>query len=387
MQNFDCIVVGGGMVGAASALSLAQLGLTVALVEKFPPRAFLPEQSFDLRVSAISLGSQQLLTKLNAWPQITRWRCCPYTKLSVWESEETQFDASDINQTHLGHIVENRLIQLALWQQINLSDKIQLFCPEEVISLIQFEDKVDVELINSHISARIVIAADGAQSKIRQHAKIGVSGWQYNQSAMLMNVKTELPQQEITWQQYLPTGPVAMLPMPGRNASLVWYHNKEAIKNLMSLSNQQLTDKVHHVFPKKLGKISINDKGAFPLTRQHANTYVQHRVVLVGDAAHTINPMAGQGVNLGFKDVLAFQSVVADLIESGQDWANPELLQQYETLRRKDNLMMMSAMDALYLGFGHPSTTIKFARNTILKLVDNIPLVKNKVLAYACGIN
>ena len=386
MQKFDCIVVGGGMVGAASALSLAKLGLTVALIEKFQPNTFSSEQAFDLRVSAISLASQQLLTELNTWPQISRWRCCPYSRLSVWEQQETAFNAKDINQTHLGHIVENRLIQLALWQQIELMENIELFCPQEVISFEQTNESINVELTDRQLNARLLIAADGAQSKIRQLAKIGVTGWQYGQSAMLMNVNTQLAQQDITWQQYQSTGPVAMLPMPGRNASLVWYHQKDVIARLSKLSNEQLTQEVSITFPQRLGEVSVNNKAAFPLTRQHANSYQNHRVLLVGDAAHTINPMAGQGVNLGFKDVVALSSVISDLIRQGEDWSCPEMLKRYEQLRRRDNLLMMSAMDALYAGFSHPAGIVKAARNAVLKATHNLPLIKNKVLSYACGL-
>jgi len=397
MEHFDCVVIGGGMVGAASALTLAQLGLQVALVEQYQPKDYAVEQAIDLRVSAISLASQNLLTQLGAWPQVKQWRACPYKRLGVWEHDSayTEFNADDIAQSHLGHIAENRLIQLALWQQIEATSNIHSFCPESLVSLEQDEEKAIVTLTHSLISAKLVIGADGAQSKVRQMSAIGLTGWDYQQSAMLINVETSLCQQDITWQKFFPTGPVAFLPLPGQSAlggyaSLVWYHKRDEITRLASLSNIQLEQEVLNSFPKQLGDIKVLAKGAFPLTRRHANSYQDKRVLLLGDAAHTINPMAGQGVNLGFKDVLALQHVIADAISNGENWHDENVLARYEQTRRKENLLMMSTMDALYAGFSHPSPIVKVARNLALLAVNKVPFlnstIKNKALAYACGL-
>ena len=401
MENYDCVVIGGGMVGAATALSLAHLGLTVAVVEQSPPKTFSPEQAFDLRVSAISLSSQHLLEQLSAWPQIIACRFAPYQRLGVWEHElaYTEFNAEAINQPHLGHIVENRLLQLALWQQMNVQPNITCYCPAELLSLTQETDGVELLLnqtLNQVLSeikiyAKLVVAADGANSQVRSLANIGTTGWDYNQSAMLINVETQLPQQNITWQNFFETGPVAMLPMPGTsdlggNASLVWYHKRDEIKRLSALSNSQLQQEVITAFPARLGQIKVIDKAAFPLTRRHANSYQQHRILLLGDAAHTISPMAGQGVNLGFKDVKALQTTIATAISQGERWHDPQILARYEKMRRKDNLLMMSAMDALSISFSHPSVLAKTARNIGLFIANKAPILKDKALAYACGI-
>ena len=410
MKHFDCVVIGGGMVGAASALSLSDFGLRVALVEQYKPKKFAKEQNIDLRVSAISLASQHLLEQLGAWPQVLKWRACPYKYLGVWEQEYayTEFNADDIKQPHLGHIVENRLLQLSLWQQINLQSNIEVFCPESLVSLTQDEDKATVALQNCSLTAKLVIAADGANSQVRQLVDIGITSWDYQQSAMLINVKTQLPKQDITWQQYLPTGPVAFLPLTrntvsdeieladaqqleqGGYASLVWYHQRDEIKRLSALSNQHLQQEILAAFPKRLGQIEVLNKGTFPLTRRHANTYQKKRVLLLGDAAHTINPMAGQGVNLGFKDVKALQCVIATAIANGECWSDEQILGRYEAMRRNDNLLMQSTMDVLYHAFSHPSPLIKTLRNVSLLAVSKVPLlnsvVKNKALAYACGL-
>ena len=394
MKNFDCVVVGGGMVGAASALSLAQLGLTVAIVEQNIPTKYSPEQNFDFRVSAISLASENLLAQLGAWRQIEAWRHCPYQRLGVWEHDftHTEFNAQDIGQSHLGHIVENRLLQLSLWQEIEQHSNVTLYTPNTLQEIHQKIEQVELTLLSQEkISAKLLIAADGAHSKVRQLVGIGVTGWDYQQSAMLINVETQALQENITWQQFFETGPVAMLPLPGKsqlggNASLVWYHNRDEIKRLSSLKNSQLEKEIITAFPKRLGKIKVIDKAAFPLTRRHANQYQKNRVLLLGDAAHSINPMAGQGVNLGFKDVKVLSSVIASAISTGECWHEQQVLTQYEKLRRKDNLLMMSTMDALYGVFSHPSLLVKAVRSAGLIIANKVPYLKNKALAYACGV-
>lgn len=388
MKEFDCIVVGGGMVGATAALSLAHLGLTVAVIEQTLPNAFDQAQTFDLRVSAISLASEHLLEQVNAWQQIQQWRICPYRRLGVWEQpySYTEFSAQDIEQSHLGHIVENRLLQLSLWQQLDSHQNINLYCPESLQRFEQLNDEVIVQLTGSQIKGKLLIAADGANSQVRTLAGIGTTGWDYQQAAMIINVETQKEQQDITWQQFLSTGPVAMLPMPGNNASLVWYHQKEEINQLVNLSNKQLEEKITENFPKRLGKVKVTNKASFPLTRRHANHYQNKRVLLLGDAAHSINPLAGQGVNLGFKDVKALQKVIATAISDNKCWHDVDTLKGYEQARRKDNLMMMTGMDAIYAGFSHPSPLVKFVRNAGLFLTNKAPVLKRKALAYACGL-
>lgn len=393
MKNFDCVVIGGGMIGAASAVALANLGLKIALVELSPCHEFSAQSSFDLRVSAISVATQQLLEQLDAWHSLSQKRLCPYSRLGVWETElsYTEFDAQKIEQPILGHIVENKLIQLSLWEVISSNNNITTFCPDTLKAFTQNTEQVIVELESQTITAKLLVAADGANSKVRALANIGVTGWDYNQSAMLINVETQLPQQNITWQQFYETGPVAMLPLSGESelggyASLVWYHQKSEIKRLSSLSNHQLEEQIMDNFPTRLGKIKVIDKGAFPLTRKHANSYQKGRVLLLGDSAHTINPMAGQGVNIGFKDVKALQQIVAKAIGNGESWSDIHVLARYEKQRRNDNLMMMTTMDMLYSSFSHPSTIVKVARNIGLMLANHSGAIKNKALAYACGL-
>ena len=388
MNGYDCIVVGGGMVGAAAALSLAELGLHVVVVEKSVSDAFDETAPYDLRVSAISLGSQFLLEQLDAWHEIVNKRVAPYSRLGVWEEEISyaEFNANELNQPYLGHIVENRLIQLSLWEKLKAHSRVTIKCPQKVCTLTNTEHQVTLALENEELNAKLLIAADGAHSNVRQMTGIGVTGWQYGQSAMLIHVETELAQQNITWQQFRPSGPVAMLPLQGNQASLVWYHHAKEIERLNGLSNDALTKEVMQSFPKRLGRIKVLNKGSFPLARQHANQYVQQRVVLLGDAAHTINPLAGQGVNLGFKDVSALRNVLGDAIGNNKSWYSEEVLMRYQKVRKQDNLMMMSAMDSFYCTFSNNFLPMKIARNIGLFAANRAGGLKRKALAYACGI-
>ncbi|MFT7195583.1 MAG: 2-octaprenyl-3-methyl-6-methoxy-1,4-benzoquinol hydroxylase, partial [Rheinheimera aquimaris] len=222
-QQFDISIVGGGMVGAAIAVALSQAGMRVALIEKQPPVVFDAASAPDLRVSSINLASEAWLTSLGAWQQLEKMRVCPYQRLQAFEQPGSivTFNAADIKRSHLGHIVENNLLQLALWQQFNAN--VTTFCPSSVSALQQFADNTQITLDSGEaLNAKLVIAADGANSKLRQLAGIGTNGWQYRQACLVALVNTPYPQQDVTWQQFTPTGPRAFLPLPDQQGSVVW---------------------------------------------------------------------------------------------------------------------------------------------------------------------
>lgn len=382
-QQFEVAIVGGGMVGAALAVGFAKQGKQVALIEGFAPSAFSSEQPMDIRVSAISQTSVDLLSQLDSWPHTKGMRVCPYRRLETWEHPEcrTRFSAESLQLDQLGFIVENRLIQLGLWQEFSHYSNLVTFCPDSMTSM-DFGDEGNTLHLDSgqSIGAQWVLGADGANSKVRELAGIGVTAWDYRQHCMLVNVKTELAQQDITWQQFTPTGPRSFLPLCGHQGSLVWYDNPTRIRQLVNLEPEKLRDEILKYFPQELGDIEVLQAGAFPLTRRHAQTYVAHHCVLVGDAAHTINPLAGQGVNLGFKDVAALLAAVE---EKG---LTAQAMNQYQRTRRCDNLIMQSGMDVFYKGFSNDLAPLKFARNAILKLADQTGPVKQQVLKYALGL-
>ncbi len=391
MNRYDIAVIGGGMVGAAIAVGFAQQGRSVVIVEGTEPKAFDASQALDIRVSAISHQSVKLLESLGVWSSIQAMRVCPYRRLETWEHPEcrTRFHSDELSLGQLGYIVENRLIQLGLWQAFDQYDNLTLECPER-LQAIEFADVNRVTLESGkQFEAQWVIGADGANSKVRQLAGIGITAWDYRQHCMLINVKTELSQQDITWQQFTPSGPRSFLPLcslteEGREVgqgSLVWYDSPKRIKQLGAMTNDQLKTEILHHFPKELGDIEVLQHGAFPLTRRHAQSYSNRSCVLVGDSAHTINPLAGQGVNLGFKDVDVLLAIT-----QGQDQLSDKLLGKYERARRPDNLLMQTGMDFFYKGFSNDLGPLKFARNAALKLAEHSGPIKHQVLKYALGM-
>ncbi len=268
MNRYDIAVIGGGMVGAAIAIGFAQQGRSVVVVEGTEPKAFEPSQAMDIRVSAISHQSVKLLESLGAWASIQAMRVCPYRCLETWEHPEcrTRFYSDELSLEQLGYIVENRLIQLGLWQVFDNYNNLTVECPERLKN-IEFGDVNRVTLESGkQFEAQWVIGADGANSKVRQLAGIGITAWDYRQHCMLINVKTELPQQDITWQQFTPSGPRSFLPLcslteDGQEVgqgSLVWYDSPKRIKQLCAMTKSQLKTEIINYFPKELGDIEVS---------------------------------------------------------------------------------------------------------------------------------
>ena len=388
----DFCINGGGMVGAALALGLAQQQYKVVVIEPYLPSAFNESDGPDLRVSAISESSVTLLKALGAWDYIKAKRVKPYIGLSVWDDPQhrTDFTADSIDVEQLGYFVENRLLQLGCLETLEHYDNVTVISGTKVQSL-SLGDTAYVTLDNgSSIEAQWLIGADGANSQVRQVAGIGSTGWQYAQQAMGITIKLDKPVDAITWQQFTPSGPKAFLPMFDNYASLVWYDSADELKRLKSLNNMQLSQEVINAFPHELtqndNRFTIVDKAIFPLTRSHANSYVKGCCVLLGDAAHTINPLAGQGVNLGFKDVETFLSVTANHAPLDSLEFAKALSRDFESPRRRDNLVMMTAMDGFYTLFSNEMAPIKWIRNQFLSVAQTIEPAKKQVLKYAIGI-
>ncbi len=393
MENhYDVLIVGGGMVGATLACALGDSNLSVAVLEHQTPEPFTAEQDHDLRVSALSIASQNILEMIGAWPGIISRRATPYARLKTWEASEekaaTEFNAHDSGHSHLGHIVENRVIQLALLERLKTFDNIDLICPAETehieyapgCSIVRLKD-------GRELIGRLLVAADGGESRVRQAAGIGVTKWDYEQHALVASVVTDYPQQDITWQQFTPTGPLAFLPLNGNHASLVWYNTPDNVKRLMSLGDDQFMHELVNTFPSNLGRIeTLLGKAAFPLRRQHAQQYVLEGVALVGDAAHMIHPLAGQGVNIGLLDAAALAEVLLIAARTGEDISEMEVLKDYESARRNHNLMMMQTMDAFYRIFSNDIAPLKLLRNIGLGMAERLGPAKGKVMSFAMGL-
>lgn len=384
MKEYDFAIVGGGMVGAAAAIGLAKLGYLVAIIEHKEASPYDNKQPMDIRVSAISQSSVDLLEKLGAWESIKEMRVCPYKRLETWEHPEcrTGFHSDALNMDQLGFIVENRLIQLGLWQTFSCYDNLNVITPTKITDLEFFSDHNELTLENGDkIKAKWVLGADGANSYVRQKTNIGITAWDYRQHCMLINIETEQPQQDITWQWFTPSGPRSFLPLQGNKGSLVWYDSPKRIKQLCAMNSTQLENEIKAYFPKELGEFTVEQYGSFPLTRRHAQKYVAHHCVLLGDAAHTINPLAGQGVNLGFKDI----KVLLEEVEK-KGLNTDRAFKMYESRRKIDNLAMQSSMDLFYTLFSNSLPPVKLLRNIGLKLADSSGKLKTQALKYALGL-
>lgn len=386
---YDVLVIGGGMVGATLGCCLGGSELRVAVVEDSPPQSFSNEQDFDLRVSALSIGSRTIMEMIGAWQGVTNKRYCPFKRMRVWESSaDTEFCSDDINQQALGYIVENRVIQIALLDRLGEFQNVDLLCPAKTLNIQYHSQGSTIHMDDGRVlKCRVLVAADGGQSKVRQSVGIGVSARDYQQHALVIAVETDYSQQDITWQRFTPFGPQAFLPLPGNYASLVWYHSPAEIWRLKSLSNENLLNEVLREFPNCLGQINqVMNKNSFPLKRQHALTYVKEGIALIGDSAHVINPLAGQGVNIGLLDAAALAQTIISAKNKGQDIGGLQVLKQYERARRKENLLMMTTMDLFYQVFSNRILPIKVLRNFGLALAGRLKPAKNLVMRYAIGV-
>ncbi|CDH30809.1 2-octoprenyl-3-methyl-6-methoxy-1,4-benzoquinone hydroxylase [Xenorhabdus bovienii str. Intermedium] len=390
-QKFDIVVVGAGMVGAATALGLAQEGWRVALLEHQLPQPYDEGNEPDIRVSAISCASVDLLKQLGVWNHVLRMRSAPYRKLETWERHDSNvtFDAQSLGLTELGYMVENHILQLALWQEFERYPNLTLFCPAALKSM-QRQNAHQIWQVTlmdgTEMNARLIIGADGARSQVRQLAGIGSNGWQYRQSCMLITVKTEQPQQDTTWQQFFPSGPRAFLPLFDQWASLVWYDSPARIRQLQSMTMVQIEREIFQAFPSRLGKVTPIAVGSFPLTRHHASHYVREGLALLGDAAHTINPLAGQGVNLGYRDVEVLLKVLINAKELQEEWDSQAVLMRYQRRRMPDNLVMQAGMDLFHTAFSHDLPGLKTMRNLVLMAAQRSGAMKKLALKYALGL-
>ncbi|WP_417222608.1 UbiH/UbiF/VisC/COQ6 family ubiquinone biosynthesis hydroxylase [Amphritea sp.] len=393
MKNrYDLLIVGGGMVGATIAAALGNTDLSIAVVDQAYPQSFVAGAEHDLRVSALSIASENIFRTLGVWDGIMNRRACPYQRMKVWESDEqraaTEFVSQDIGADHLGFIVENRVIQLALLERLGQLDNVDLICPAE-ISDIDYSPGCSVVQLSDgrELIGKLMVAADGGGSRVRMASGIGVHSWDYDQHALVASIVTSLPQQDITWQQFTPSGPLAFLPLTGQRGSLVWYNRPAEVRRLLALDSDAFIQAVETTFPDRLGSIEgLLERGAFPLRRQHASQYVKEGVALAGDAAHMINPLAGQGVNIGLLDAATLAEVILDGHREGLDISDLSLLQRYEQQRRNHNLMMMQLMDGFYRVFSNDLLPLKLLRNLGLGAAERLTPAKNRVMRFAMGL-
>ena len=390
-NEFDVIVSGGGMVGAACALAFARARFRVALVDRHVPRPVSPDDPVDLRVSALSRASESLLRNLNAWNDIQRVRVSPYCEMHVWDAAgggSVHFDAADLGEPHLGHIVENRVIQSALWQQLAAEQDADVFAPASVEQATVDERGAEIVLDDGkRLRTTLLVAADGAASPLREQFGIGVSAAVYGQQGIVCTIRTEKPHERVARQRFLPTGPLAFLPLADGSTSIVWSADDSEATHLMALDDEAFCAALGVASEGVLGAItSCGKRGAFPLRRQHAETYIAPHAALIGDAAHVVHPLAGQGANLGFLDAAALVEVVTEARDAGRNFGQARVLRRYERWRRGDNLATLWTMDGFKRLFGNNDTFLAGLRNAGFRLFDRAGPVKRLAMRQAMGL-
>jgi 2-octaprenylphenol hydroxylase len=388
--DFDIVILGGGMVGAALACACRQRGWRIAVLDGSPPEREWPPGEIDLRVSALSRASQRILERLDAWPRMAELGTSVYREMRVWDAvggASIHFDSADAGEPDLGHIVENRVTRLALWEQLEAAEDVTLMCPAQVEVLSIGESGARVILADGdELDARLVVGADGRDSLVRTVLGIGTGGWAYDQRAIVCNAEPAHWHRETAWQRFLPTGPLAFLPLADGRCSIVWSADETRAEELLALDDATFIAELERAFEQRLGPIlSVGPRAAFPLRLQYAKSYVRPRAALVGDAAHAIHPLAGQGVNLGFLDVAVLADVLDYARQSGRDIGGLATLRRYERARRGENLMMLGAMDLFKRAFGNRIPPLVAARNLGLLAADRIGPIKRAFMQQALG--
>ncbi len=392
-QQYDIIILGSGMVGSALACALAKTDLRIALLDKQKPSLDWPMDGYDLRVSAITFASQKILDHIGAWSGIIKRRATPFSQMQVWDATgdgSITFSAEDSGAPYLGHIVENRVTQGALFDCFTQHNNIDYLQPVTAISVTSDEKKVELCLDNGDkLQAKLIVGADGAQSWLRGQTNIQVSIKDYQQKGLVTTVKTENHHKHTARQRFLPTGPLAFLPLPDGQCSIVWSTRPEEADRMVKMDETLFMETLEKALGQSdLGQIkSIGVRDAFPLKKSHVDRYCDQRLVLVGDAAHTIHPLAGQGVNLGFMDIATLAEEVLSATDKGRDIGNKTVLRRYERRRRGDNLLMMRSMDGFHALFANDNTGLSFIRNLGLNVTHQIPLLKSQLMSHAMGFN
>lgn len=379
----DVVVVGGGMVGAAAVLALRQAGVDCALVDPSPTPEWQTDD-VDLRVSAISPASENLLRRLGVWSDIAEARVSPYSHMHVWErhdAEALDFDAAEFAELRLGHIVENALLVSALRKAIG---------NEAVYAQALQGIEADTEALwlrldnGREIRSRLLIGADGVSSRVRSLAGIDLRGGDYGQRGLVCHIRLQHSHQNTAWQRFLPGGPLALLPLADGRCSIVWTLPEAEALRLEQADEETFDRELGEAFGPRLGELHVDSaRASFPLARRHALSYVSGRVALIGDAAHVVHPLAGQGGNLGLLDAAVLAEQIGAAVQRGIDPGHPAILRRYERLRRADNLAMLAVTDGLERMFSSCSPWAEGARRIGMGWVNSLLPVKNTLIRHA----
>lgn len=384
VERTEVLVVGAGLVGAAAAIALADQGLQVTLVDSKPVAAPVDMHGWDQRIYAISPGNRQWLERLGIWAVLQHDRICDVNRMQVWgdmPQSLLEFDAYDANLPALSYILEGRQLQQAMWQRLQQFD-VKVMAPVQAQALRFSAGQASLELVDgTRLDTPLVVAADGAHSWIRQQAGLAVTGRAYAQKGVVANFDCELPHRDTARQWFREDGVLAWLPMPGKRISIVWSTTRHA--ELLAMDETRFCQTVADAGGGQLGRLTlVTQPAAFPLNLQTAEHIVRPNLVLIGDAAHQVHPLAGQGVNLGFRDAIALAKTLAAR-HAHESLGEPMLLRRYERSRKTDMLAMRHTTHGLHELFGHPTPIVRTLRNWGLGFTNRQHWLKQQLIKQA----
>lgn len=385
----DVVIVGAGMVGMALARALGMSGLKVGVIDRqAPAAAVLPH--FDGRVTAIAFGPGGLLRQIGVFDRIAA-AAEPIREIRVVDGDSPlllHFDHREVGNAPFGHIVENRHLRLALQQAVAATPAVTLMAPASIRAMARGPAGITLDLAGGErLRARLVVGADGRQSWVRRQGRIGATEWTYHHAAIVCTVTHERPHRGVAVERFLPAGPFAILPMTGNRSSLVWTERPALAPALVALADAAFAAEVAWRFGDYLGAVApIGGRWTYPLALTHATAYVAERLALIGDAAHAIHPIAGQGFNLGLRDAAALAEILVDGHRLGLDPGAAHGLARYQRWRRADALLMIAATDGLNRLFTVDAAPVRLARQAGLALVNRLPPLKRLFMRHAMGL-
>jgi len=389
-ESFDVAVVGAGVVGSSAALSLAREGLRVAIVEAHEPTPWRADAP-DLRVYAFAADSQALLDSLGVWAGVAAARAQPYRRMRVWDAGaggELCFDADALGRDCLGHIVEHGLLVDRLWAAVSRDPKIQRHCPDKLRELEHDDSGASLVLDSGQrLRAKLVLGADGAASRVRQLAGLSTSEHDYGQRGLVAYVRTTRLHEDTCWQRFLPGGPLAFLPCGDGRSSIVWTLAEAEAQRLLAIDDASFCAELTRAFDARLGEVTeVSGRQAFPLRRQLAREMLHGRVALIGDAAHVVHPLAGQGVNLGLRDVATLATLVREAQVAGRDFLVAHRLQRWARSRLSENAVAAYSFEAINGLFSNDALLPTLVRGPLLGLAGKFPPLAQLFWKRASGL-
>jgi 2-octaprenyl-6-methoxyphenol hydroxylase len=384
----DITIIGGGLAGMTAAIALADQGFAVALIDR-APQADLTAAGYDGRASALAYASCQLFEALGIWPHMSPY-AQPILEIRVSDGPSLlhlHFDHETLGDGPLGHMVENRHTRIALFARLAEVAGITLLAPEEVTGIERTAGAAIVTLASGRtVTSKLLVGADGRASQVRRHAALPVSTIDYRQHGIVASIEHEYSHCGIAHERFLPSGPFAILPLTGNRSSLVWTEKSHLTETIMGLPERAFESEVRRRTGDFLGDIRVvGGRWAYPLSLQYASEYVADRLVLVGDAAHGIHPIWGQGLNLGLKDVAVLAEVLADAARVGLDIGSPAVLENYSRWRTTDNASVYAITDLFNRLFSNDILPLKLARDVGMAAVDRVTPLKNFFMSHARG--